>query len=404
MRAQKLSREIDRLQTRYHELQYRRDRAFLRSEKKSRRNLEDQQDQVLREIYELNRALSRIESSETTSKLEGGKAEGLPIELGEKNKRAELYHPPDIDLAAWSRLEDFDAVLSGSIEVLDELYYVELVLYLRGQDERIVFFQEAFFPYESRELIEKITPRLRDLVYARDWADLLLRVRPREAEIYLDEKRGAPDNEGRLSFLEPGPHLLQVRAPGYVDRELGLSLESSRTKEIEVVLEKETPISLLVRSQPPGAEVYLNATPMGKTPLLLRELSSPAVLALQKENYRDIYRIYSGDSGELDISFPVRDEVFSELNGRAQDRVYRSLAGFFLTIPLTMLSYGQSSQYAYAHNSAMISGAEQSEIDRLHAASSLWYTAYLGGLFINAIFLTDSIISTGYYIKNSEQW
>jgi archaellum component FlaG (FlaF/FlaG flagellin family) len=107
-----------------------------------------------------------------------------------------------------------------------------------------------------------------------------------------------------LSDLPPGPHLLQLAAPGFRDAFQTVHLEPGVPRPADVRLEPVTGI-LLVVSDPDGCDVSVKGVSLGATPLLVSSLESGAHrLSVSSPGYQ---------TKEIEITLdgrtPLRQEV-----------------------------------------------------------------------------------------------
>ncbi|MCB9553873.1 MAG: PEGA domain-containing protein [Myxococcales bacterium] len=120
-------------------------------------------------------------------------------------------------------------------------------------------------------------------------ATLRIETSPKTAEIYLDGKLlHEASTPITVSNLKPGPHELKVVAAGYepITSTVILDPGDERTKTIE--LDKVAPVTLLaIKSEPSGAQVYIDGKLVDQTPLSTQE-AAPGwrQLELKKEGYQ----------------------------------------------------------------------------------------------------------------------
>lgn len=243
---------------------------------------------------------------------------------------------------------------------------------------------------------------VRGQLYGRSWADLSVRVDPPSADVELITGTGRRSGGVLFRYLNPGEVRIEARAPGFRTTARIIHLSPGQHTQVEIDLIAERSAELRIRSYPQGALLFAGSEKMGRTPLRIEEAVLPQYLTLRREGYHEKNVLVRDDPegavleyrlhpGEVDIEGVVRN---------ARDRFYFGLAGFFLTIPLTMYSYGMSTDYAFTYSSAV--GATAEERQRLHELSQLWYTAYLGSLFLNGTFLVDSVLQMVNYIDTAQ--
>ncbi len=327
------------------------------------------------------------------------------VALSEYNQEGELYDPPQLPLKLWTEEQDLDCLIQGRIEPLEELLYIEVKAYLRATNQSTIIYRESFFPRESEKLVNDITRALRSFLYGREWADIALEVEPVTAEVYVDGTVAELDETGTIRYLEPGLHTIEVREAGYLTKNMLVDADAGSTEETTVLLEKENPQTWLIKSEPSGADVFLGSRQVGRTPLLLKEQVPPASVRISKEGYSDRLYVMEGESNGLTAHLHPTAVDIDGVVENSRNRFYQGLAAFLISLPLTVISYGQSSEYAYAYNSALTEpSVSPNELQRLHARSTLWYTAYAGSMLLNGILLTDTFLHMRQYIKSSQEY
>ncbi len=84
-----------------------------------------------------------------------------------------------------------------------------------------------------------------------------------------------------------------------------------------------------------------------------------------------------------------------------RNNFYESFSYFLLSIPLSIISFGMSSDYGYAYNNEILDDPYSSESNRLMQLSTTWYNVYLGSLFVNISLFINTIFDLVDYIKST---
>ncbi len=332
-------------------------------------------------------------------------ADTMDMLLAEKNRNGELYEYPDVPLDIWCYRAGFDAVISGFIEPLGELLYIEIEAYSAASGLTRTLYRGSFFGNERDIVLEESRVPVRTYIYGREWSDLIVEVDPGNAEYIIDGVPGTPDGRGRFSYLAPGTHEIIVSAEGYETERFSIDLQSGMSETLAVSLNSVNPVSLLIRSDPAGAAVFIDSRMSGATPLYIEELVPPATILLRKDEYQEQFRVTEGGSSLIDFKLHPDQVSIGGIVAESRSRFYKGLTAFLLSLPLTVVTYGQSEQFAYAYNSAVTTGTGSiDEVDRLKTQATLWYTAYLGSLFLNSILFADTIIGMTHYIRSSQEY
>lgn len=132
---------------------------------------------------------------------------------------------------------------------------------------------------------------------------LRLAVRPGQAEVYINNKRLQPQTPGegsdgasyRYEYPRGEPFDLRVQMPSYHSFRKKLTLETGRTNDLNVVLERMTPPygDIFVQSHPTGATIFLNDSKWGqKTPAKIPRLKDKTEyrLGVSLEGYKFVER------------------------------------------------------------------------------------------------------------------
>jgi serine/threonine protein kinase len=99
-----------------------------------------------------------------------------------------------------------------------------------------------------------------------------LTIRPEAAQVFLDDRLIANGSPVSLDGLEPGPHVLTVRAAGYRELVRPVSVVGGETQMLSLSLEPLASASVRVQTDPPGLLVELDGARAGTTPALLEGL------------------------------------------------------------------------------------------------------------------------------------
>jgi hypothetical protein len=132
---------------------------------------------------------------------------------------------------------------------------------------------------------------------------------------------------------------------------------------------------------------------------------TPALLTFKLEGYNDNKIIFK-DETERDIRIFMQSSIINNdiIISRKRNRFYQSFSYFLLSIPISLVSYGLSSDYGYAYNREVAISPNSSEADRLMQLSTSWYNVYLGGIFLNLTLFVNTIFDLLEYIKSNDHF
>ncbi|GEM_PF-5191678 len=387
------------LQTKLHQLLERRATEFIEqknaAEKETLRKLE-------RELEEQREKILSVEETPPREENIGSQRDCVSVPQNTEN---ELFEGTNLPLSIWMKERDLDCLITGTLEPLDELLYVEVEAYLRATDRRITLFRGSFFPHENEEIVADVSYPLRSFLYGKEWSDIALKITPPTAEVHLDGSVAPIDERGLVQYIVPGLHSLEVKAPGYKSEQKLVETENRSIKVVTIELEKADPRTWVIGSEPHGADVYIDSVRKGETPLVLKKQVAPASVLIRKDGYSDRFLVMEENKNHLRPRLHPEVVDIDRVVESARSRFYQGLAAFLLSLPLTVVSYGQSNEYANAYNSALTkTSIDTRELERLRSRSTLWYTAYAGSMILNTVFLTDTILSMRHYIKSSQEY
>lgn len=136
-----------------------------------------------------------------------------------------------------------------------------------------------------------------------------LTVTPPSAAVSLDDLPiGPPDSDGRLGFTIPkddaATHWLDVTADGFHEVRRPISIHGDR-RDISVILIRK-PYDLIVRSEPPSAEVWLNEERVGETPVSIAVPHSlGGQMTVKHPGYRPMTRDISPPTPGTELEFDL---------------------------------------------------------------------------------------------------
>jgi hypothetical protein len=400
-RARRLVRE----RIRAHELQIsslleKKDELFLDGKQAKQRETGEEIEGLHAEIEELREILESEGS--LSSKVDVVKK--LPFEAALEDAKRSLAPHPNLPLREFADEREADAIVYGRLEQVEEALYMSLKLYNRDLDASREIYSGTVFPDRVERSAEDAARELATVLLGRKWAHLAIDVSPDHAEVRLGGKRYA-GGDRVLRYLVPDTYEVEAEAEGYLSESRSLRLEQATRSELSFRLQPEETVSFSVTTDPAGAEIFSGAVSLGRSPMTVQEVVLPITILAKREGFYDYHRVVQSppENEMLEVNLHPLSIGKEKIIEAARGRFYRGMAGFFLSLPITIISYGLSTEYAYAYNDSLGDpGIDSDERARLHGLSTLWYTAYLGGLFLNGVFLIDSVVQMNQYIQAAE--
>ena len=305
------------------------------------------------------------------------------------------------DPSVTARQKNLDMYIYGFVEEIEGIIFFETRVWnsVLRRDDRVI--QKAASPESLNARMDEMLREVKEVVYGRPWAELVVEPKPENAQVYLD---GLFLGTGAVASqtLEPGSHTLEVRRRGFITERRTLFLAPSERKRIPVVLELRDEEDLVIRSRPEGADAYLDAVWIGKTPLSLPRPPGVSELILKKESFvPKILMIDEDFTGEVTVGLSpaaLDRETYIE---KKRDAFYRSAGFFVLSFPLPFFLYTMSIDFAAGYAAAAGSGNTQ-EAERMRGLSEGFYHGFWGGVVISASLLAHTIYTLIDYIQAAD--
>lgn len=326
----------------------------------------------------------------------------VPVRLAEENLKGELLPPVGYYPGEYCEKQNLDFLIYGTLERVEEYYYLELLGYNRFYDD--IVFRESL-ACTARELTAEtmvLVKKIASTILGRPWASLRVTVDPPGSSIRLNGIFIGLGAVNRPWFI-PGEYTVECTAVGYETKTVEVIVEAEDEKDLAVALEEGEKTTFRLESRPPGADVYISSQWVGKTPLDVAWSESPVQLTLLKEGYRRFVSILA-EAPEEELSISLQPEPGVKYNSREdfRDRFYRDFSVFVLSVPLTLAGYSMAEHYSFALNDALDDPVvPQEEIYRLWRRSRVCYTLYTAGLFANTFLFANLIVSTAEYLART---
>jgi hypothetical protein len=152
---------------------------------------------------------------------------------------------------------------------------------------------------------------LQPLTVKTDSAVLRILTNPPDAEVYLDGKKAGTTADGSLILqdLKPGTAKVLLRKNGYADSQKDLALIAGRAID-HVVNLSPMPATLALTTNAPGAEVWIDNSPRGRTDasgnLTLSDLPPDSrAIRITKDGYQektDLLNLRPGETRRMQLS------------------------------------------------------------------------------------------------------
>ncbi len=294
-----------------------------------------------------------------------------------------------------------DLLITGSIEKLDNWVYTQFWVKNTILKTRDLVYKSAGSFDNLKDQIPEISSRLKTIILGRSWSDIQFNLVPEDSIVNIKDTKDKTvlENPG---FYYPGTYSVKISKPGYITKEVSVQLSADETKIIDVELKKNTGTIISLQTFPSGADLYSGSIWLGKTPLLIENPLTPSLLTFKLEGFNDSKYIFK-TKNDRDIKIFLHTDLINRekiiLNKRNQ--FYKSFSYFLVSLPLSIVSYGLSSDYGYAYNREVVNTFSSYEADRLMQLSTTWYNVYLSSVFINVTLFVNTFFDLLDYIKSN---
>ena len=294
-----------------------------------------------------------------------------------------------------------DLIISGSIEKLDDWVYTRFWVENTILDSKDLIFESAVSIENLNDQITEISSRLKTLILGHPWSEIQFNFLPKDAVVHVLDNTGLIVTEDPC-FYYPGTYNIEISKSGYISKEMTVEISENETKVVSAVLEEQKKTIISLQTFPSGANLYSGSMWLGKTPVLIENPLAPSLLTVKLEGYNDSKYIFTSKD-DRDIRIFLHSDLmnYDEIVHNKRNQFYKSFSYFLLSMPLSLVSYGFSSDYGYTYNREVLNTYSSSESDRLMQLSTTWYNVYLSSVFINVTLFINTIIDLVDYIRSN---
>ena len=164
-----------------------------------------------------------------------------------------------------SEKDKLDMIIYGSLEEIQGYLYIEVFVYSALSGKNLSVVQDAVATDNAFSVVDSLSEEVAQSVVGRPWGTLIINPVPITAEVYMNGML-AGVGQTTVKYLEPGEKTIVVRAEGYREESRTLELAVNKTETLSVELSEQPKRSLTITSRPIGADMYIGALWVGKTP------------------------------------------------------------------------------------------------------------------------------------------
>ncbi|QEN07457.1 PEGA domain-containing protein [Oceanispirochaeta crateris] len=335
--------------------------------------------------------------------------ESLDVTIKNQEDENNLLLQPRSRIQQYMENEDLNLLISGSVEKLDDSFYLGFSCYQAGKEDPLLSINRLVAEENLDSILLDISVDLRTIILGRSWSGLNVTVTPSDAIIQID---GETHGVGSLNtkVLEPGYVTLTIKESGYqsYSNQLYLSPENTQTLNIDL-LPGETE-SLYVFSDPPDSDVHIGALWIGKTPLFTPKPTQEELLRISKENYMPFY-ISTEEISSDSISVDLETYLYTKEKRLkdAKSAFYRSLGWFTLSVGVPLILSGiyqnldnRYYNYALDYNSTGDSDSYTKAMESKNQADIVYYS-FWGGIALSGTLFINNMFKLYDYLRAAEE-
>ena len=338
----------------------------------------------IRKIKKYKTGRIRISSSKEIQYT--GAADNENLKTFEKNR---LFR-----LASENSLE---YLIHGKVNIFEDIVFTDIFLYSILEDRDIVSISRAFEINSFYSQLDEALIPFYTAVHGKEWSSITVMTSDKNADIYIDDVySGTGSISGKIT--DPGNHEVKIAGTGIEEKTYSVYLSENSHFKLDADSGYEEEKLLAVNTFPDNADIYYDSLWQGKSPVIIN--SSKGEIFIRKEGFRE-KRILVEDIEENSIDFNLSPELFTHKDYllSKRDDFYKNLSWFVLSAPVPFFMFAVLNDYTNSYNSAVSSGANMSEIDRLEKIRNYCYYGYYGTLFISISLFVNMVFHLNDYIE-----
>lgn len=309
--------------------------------------------------------------------------------------------------------KDVDILISGEIERIDKLYYINMFFYSSLSKKKVY---ETTFVTGSETLEKNIEKELKVIfpkVFLINYATLYIKTNDENVMLFLNnEYIGRKDVI--IEYLIPGNYVIKLKKENYEDKLLNVTLDSFEKKELTVEIDKIKKLQLVnFNIEPYGSKIFINSVYQGKTPFKKALPEGNYVISAKNEfyeSYRYLLVIDEIKEEEKNIIFHLKSKDPLDYFKLKKTLYYIAFWNFTFSlatsVPLTVFAnHAFYSYYSYANafKGKTISEQEKIQLENMKIARDVLYAASWTSLSYTVLSLIWLFISLSDYIKVLEK-
>lgn len=300
------------------------------------------------------------------------------------------------------RQHGLDFYISGRVEQIREYFYIEISIYNNILKSSVLTADDAGSRDTLRDVIDRLVMKTYDVIVGGEWAFIDVSAQPVDADIYLDDEYIGTGSVANM-YTPPGEHTLRAEAAGYEGLKREISVPSGQRSGWELELVERDENTLLISSEPTGADVYSGALWIGTTPFIfsLPETGTKRLMITERDYSPEYLNVRPGDGGSVDLQLSPFELQSSDYVARMRDRFYLSAGFFVLSFPIPFFLYSLTEDLASGFSLAASAGNIE-EMEKKLRSSVNTYHIYVGSIILTASLLINTLFRLAEYIGAGE--
>lgn len=321
------------------------------------------------------KALLDLDKAASASAKNKGKTETRTSSIVLWKSGKELYKRSDtMTLSRSLSADKISGLISGKIEDIAGYMYVTVRLDTGVGGMPSFEISEAASYDDVDSVVATITARLLPIISNRKPVKLILTVEPEDARVFIDSHL-VEDFSSPITVFS-GEHTVSVSAPGYTTATRSTMLEQSETYKVDIKLEKQKTVTVAFDTKKMGTSIYFNTMYFGETPLSIKLPLEPGIGEAVSGNIQTWFvflpnKVANTENPRMIVKANTLDTATKIENTRKT--FYWSLAALYISLPVSMLSYGIAMDKANAYNEGKIGHTESTanEVDSWSRISTI---------------------------------
>jgi hypothetical protein len=310
--------------------------------------------------------------------------------------------PVRADLETLTAANEVDLLLFGRAEEQAGYVIVDLYAYHRALDESVLLSSTIRLAEEVGLDAGPVAEEIAAALLGREWATLELVADHSDAAIRIN---GALAGLGSavLRFTDPGRYDVTATLAGYAPVERMVELATGERLSIQLSFVERAGNRVTLRSSPPGADVYIESTWVGRTPIVYEFPGGSSVVQMRREGFLPSRFVVDETTPPIVSRALLNARIdWTEELREQRNEFYDALGYFVLSVPVTMILWGGYQNVLGTRASPDLSALPPSEDQRLVQLGNTLYWSAIGGLAINVGLFINVVLNLLDYVAVGE--